>query len=393
MTDAPKIVGPPARSQAGGRLLLTPGPVAVASSVRQAVSRTDLGHREWVTRRCLAEVRRKLAALCGGADQFTSVLLTGSGTAALEAVLCSVPPTDAELLIVSNGRFGDRLEQIAAVHRLRHTTVRLPLGRAVDPAAVQQALDARPTITHVAMVHHETSLGVLNPVPAIARIVRAAGHEFIVDGISSIGAEQLDLAHDPVDWLVGSANKCIEALAGLSFVCARPERFESLAAVGPRSFYLDLHQHYLAQQRNDAPLFTPAVQLLLALDEALALALDEGVSPRSARYAAHSERVRVGLSRRGLRLLVPAPDRSSSVTAFEVPPPLTAATLCDAMSAAGVVIYPASSVAREAAIVATMGQLTTEDVDRFFLVLDETLAALAPSGLRRDASRLEAGVY
>ncbi|MFG1869281.1 pyridoxal-phosphate-dependent aminotransferase family protein [Micromonospora arborensis] len=393
MTDASRVVGTPTRIPPRSRLLLTPGPVAVASSVRQAVARTDLGHREGMTRRCLTEVRRKLASLCGGADQYTSVLLTGSGTAALEAVLCSVTPADAELLVVSNGRFGDRLEQIAAVHKLRCTTLRLPVGRAVDPVAVQQALDARPTVTHVAMVQHETSLGVLNPVPAIARIVRAAGPEFIVDGISSIGAEQLDLAHDPVDWLVGSANKCIEALAGLSFVCARPERFESLAAIGPRSFYLDLHQHYLAQQRNDAPLFTPAVQLLLALDEALTLALDEGVLPRSARYAAHSEQVRDGLARRGLRLLVPVPDRSSSVTAFEVPPPLTADRLCDAMSAAGVVIYPASSVAQEAAIVATMGQVTTEDVDRFFLVLDETLAVLSPSGVRRDATRLEAGVY
>ncbi|WP_235492170.1 aminotransferase class V-fold PLP-dependent enzyme [Streptomyces violaceoruber] len=302
-------------------VLLNPGPVNVHDRVRAALAGPDECHREPGSQGLLGTVGGKITEVCGaGRDSHATVLFTGSGTAALEAALSSAVPADGRLLVLDNGHYGERLPRIADVHGI--ATVRLEFGRAVplEPDAADQALAADAGITHVAVVHHETSTGMLNPLRGLGPLVARHGRSLIADAISSLGAQDLDVVRDHVDWCVGTASKCLEGMPGISFVCAPRERLEALADVPARSFCLDLSANYRAQVVKGSPRFTPAVQVLRALGAALdlalalALALAEGVAARTARYAARAAEIRAGLEERGIELLLPPERRAGSIT-------------------------------------------------------------------------------
>lgn len=244
----------------------------------------------------------------------------------------------------------------------------------MDPAAVDAALRADPSITHVGMVHHETSTGMINPLREIGEIVARHGRSLLVDGISSVGAEPFDMVADNVDWCVGTANKCLEGLPGVSFVCARRDRLDALADVPARTFYLDLHGHYVAQDQVGAPLFTPAVQVMFAFEQALDLTLSEGVDARIARYGALAAGLRAGFAARGLRFLLPPEQLSNSVTNLYVPEGIGYADLHDGLKAEGFVIYGVQAQLGDVFRVANMGQLGETVVEDFLAALDRVLA-------------------
>ncbi len=365
-------------------VLLNPGPVNVHPLVRAAIGSPDECHREPEAAELLTAVARKATEVAGGgADTHATVLLTGSGTAALEAAISSAVPPDGRLLVIDNGHYGERLHAIARTHRI--PAVRLEFGWAapVDPAAVERALAADPGLTHVAMVHHETSTGMLNPVAEIGRITAGYSRSLLVDAISSLGAEALDVSANRIDWCVGTANKCLEGLPGISFVTAPRARFEELAGHPARTFYLDLHANYRAQVGAASPQFTPALQVLRALDVALDLTLAEGVAARSARYAARAATVRAGLAERGIRLLLPPEQRAASLTNAFLDDGLGYQQLHDGLKERGYVIYATQSADAGVFRIATMGQLTDRDVRGLLTALDEVrkehAAASAPS--------------
>ncbi|WP_248782601.1 aminotransferase class V-fold PLP-dependent enzyme, partial [Kitasatospora setae] len=353
-------------------VLLNPGPVNVHPRVRAAIGSPDECHREPEAAALLTAVARKTTEVAGGgADTHATVLLTGSGTAALEAAISSAVPPDGRLLVLDNGHYGERLHAIAATHRI--PAVRLEFGWAspVDLAAVDRALAADPGITHVAVVHHETSTGMLNPVAEIGRITAEHGRSLVVDAISSLGAEALDVVADRIDWCVGTANKCLEGLPGISFVTAPRARFEELAGRPARTFYLDLHANYRAQVGSASPQFTPAVQVLRALDAALDLTLAEGVAARSARYAARAAAVRAGLAERGVRLLLPPEQCATSLTNAFLDDGLGYQQLHDGLKERGYVVYATQSAAAGVFRIANMGQLTDRDVQGLLSAFDE----------------------
>ncbi|WP_156038536.1 pyridoxal-phosphate-dependent aminotransferase family protein, partial [Actinoalloteichus caeruleus] len=212
-------------------------------------------------------------------------------------------------------------------------------GQPIDLAAVDAALAEDATISHVGLVHHETSTGMLNPLAELGEIVARHDRSLIVDAISTLGAEPLDVVADHVDWCVGTANKCLEGLPGTSFVCAPRSSLDGLSEVRPRTYYLDLRAHHVAQDRDRAPLFTPAVQALYALDVALDLTLEETVAVRSRRYRERADRVRAHLARHGFEPLVPDGHRASSVTVFRLPDGVEYQHLHDRLKADGFVIY------------------------------------------------------
>ena len=347
-------------------VLMNPGPVVVDSRVRSALANPDLCHRESEFTALMSRVSEKVTQVCGGSSVHASVVLTGSGTAAAEATLCSVVPADGKILVAGNGHYAQRLVEIARVHEIRHDFLDSGWGRPLDLAGLTEFLQRDRAITHVAMVHHETCTGMLNPVREVGELVQEHGRSLIVDAISSVGGEELHVELDCIDWCIGSANKCLESVPGLSFVCGTVANFEALGAIPSRSFYLDLQTYYSAVYLDNAPPFTPAVQSFMAFEVALDLALEEGSTGRSARYRRLAARLWSRLEELGFELLLPLDYRSHTLTSVTLPEGVTYQMLHDGLKAEGFVIYAGQeSLKNKVFRVANMGKITENDIDRF----------------------------
>lgn len=346
---------------------MNPGPVMVDERVRAALTGPDLCHREPEFSALMTRVRERVVEVCGGTrDEHAAVVLTGSGTSAVEAALSSVVPDDGGVLVVENGHYGERFSELADLYGLRSARVDFGWSQPVDLERVAEALSADPGLTHVAMVHHETSTGMLNDVAAVARVARAAGCATIVDAVSSVGAERLHLADDGLDWVAGSASKCLESVPGLGFVCGRRDGFAALDGVRRRTQYLDLRRHFAAQVEAEAPAFTPAIPAFYAFDVALELALEEGVAARGERYRRLADRLREGVRRLGLTLLLDPAERAASLTAVRLPDGLSLAELHDGLKDAGFVIYAAQGpLSGDFFRLSTMGVMTERHIDGF----------------------------
>ncbi len=342
-------------------ILLNPGPANTSPRVRQALLTPDLCHREPEFFQVMRECRQRLVRLAGAPD-FAAVLFTGSGTAAVEAALSSAVPRGRSVLVVDNGVYGDRLRRMARAHGIEAVALTYDVTTPVPPADVERALRAHPEVSHVAVVHHETTTGLLNPVEEVARVAAAQGRRVLVDAMSSLFGEPLDVGADGIDFVVASANKCLQGLPGVAFVLGRRTALEALRGQSPRSVYLDLLTQYAAQEQDNTP-FTPAVQVLHAMREALVELEREGVAARIARYADNARVLRAGLTALGLEILVPEPARSHTLTTFRLPAGVSYDALHDAMKRRGYVIYAGQGDLRTYAFrVANMGTLTPADM-------------------------------
>ena len=357
-------------------ILLNPGPANTSPRVRQALVMPDLCHREPEFFEVMRDVRQRLLASLG----LAAVLFTGSGTAAVEAAIASVVPPERALLVVDNGVYGDRMRRIARAHRIPAEVLSYDVTTPVPPADVARALREHPAISHVALVHHETTSGLLNPVEAVADVAAAAGRRVIVDAMSSLFGEPLDVGRDGIDFVTASANKCLQAIPGISFVLARRAALPALEGRPVRSVYLDLAGHFTSQEQDNTP-FTPAVQVLHAMREALTELEEEGAAARVARYAENARVLRRGMAALGFSILVPEGARSSILTTFRLLPGLTYDALHDAMKRRGYVVYAGQGQIRTYAFrVANMGTLTPKDMDAVVTAFAECLQELKPSG-------------
>jgi 2-aminoethylphosphonate-pyruvate transaminase len=362
-------------------ILLNPGPANTTRSVREALVMPDLCHREPEFFEVMRDCRTRLLRSAGCADGFAAVLFTGSGTAAVEAVVSSVVPPGRALLVVNNGVYGDRLARIARAHGIPTEVLAYDATTPAAPGDVEAALRAHPGVSHVAVVHHETTTGLLNPVMDIARVAARSGRRTLIDAMSSLFGEPLDVDTAGVDFVVASANKCLQGIPGIAFVLGRRSALDALGGQPARSVYLDLHAHYAAQERDNTP-FTPAVQVLHAMRQALAELDREGVPARIARYAENARVLRRGMASLGFEILVPEGARSNILTTFRLPPGLAYDPLHDAMKRRGYVIYAGQGDIRTYAFrVSNMGTLTPRDMERVVAAFRDCLAELA-TGVR-----------
>ncbi|HEX5270278.1 MAG TPA: 2-aminoethylphosphonate--pyruvate transaminase [Gemmataceae bacterium] len=345
--------------------LLNPGPVTLTRRVRQALLRPDLCHREPEFAVLQTDVRARLEVVYEGAGH-TAVLLTGSGTAAVEAMLGSLLPDTGLALVVANGVYGERMAAILQAQGKTFDTVRSEWIRPMDLAEVGRRLRADARITHVAAVHHETTTGRLNDLAALGAICRERGVGLLIDAVSSFGGERIDLEGWNVEGCAATANKCLHGVPGVAFVLARRSALESRPS-GARGLYLDLHRNY-QEQRKGGPLFTPAVQAMYALHEALAEFEEQGGwRRRHEHYAALSGRLRAGLAGLGFApLLDDVEARSSFLSAFLLPAGLKFDELWSRLKKSGFVIYPGQQALQGAIFrVSVMGDLSGQDIGRF----------------------------
>jgi 2-aminoethylphosphonate-pyruvate transaminase len=301
------------------QILLCPGPVRVSPAVKRALAHEDIGHRESEFVEVLTRTRQKLLQVYGVGSRsgYTDVILTGSGTAANEAVISSYCP-GRRTLVLMNGEFGARLLDLCRCHAIDMTA--LDFGWTM-PYRLDQidATLASGNYDVVLMVHHETSTGMLNPVHQVGLLCSRHGVALCVDAISSIGAENLEVAEANITFCTGSANKAIGSLPGLAFVCGKKEAFTSLTDRQPRSRYLDLFRYFEFEEKRYQTPNTPAVSLFFALEAALDELLSETIEGRMHHYVALSSTVRQGFSAIGWKTVIPTAMMSRVLTTFYYP--------------------------------------------------------------------------
>jgi 2-aminoethylphosphonate-pyruvate transaminase len=355
------------------RLLLNPGPTNVPARVRAALDAPDACHRTPEFAALMTGVQRRLLALAGGSGTHAAVLFAASGSGANEAMLGTLARVP---LFVVNGTYSERLWQIGRRQGLAGRRLDVGADGRIEPGEVAAALARWPDVTHLVVVHHETTTGVLAPLGALGRIAERWGKPLLVDAISSLGAEDVDLQRDGIACCTVSANKCLEAFPGVSFALVREDLLADCEGRAS-SFYFDLHATWLSQ-REGAPRFTAPVQLVAALDEALRALEEEGVANRGARYRALSERLRSGLRALGLApVLVPDPFQASTVTRVRLPAGVAFEDLRQALAGRGItVVAPTAALDAGCFLLAVMGDLDELDVDRCLHDLDDVLRGL-----------------
>jgi 2-aminoethylphosphonate-pyruvate transaminase len=363
-------------------LLFTPGPLTTSSTVKAAMQR-DLGSRDAEFIDLVAGIRTELLAIAGVSKEsaYEAVLMQGSGTFAIESVLSSVIPQDGRLLVLANGAYGERMLQIGERLKIATTVQRWPENESPDPETVRQLLAGESRPTHVAIVHLETTTGILNPIDEIARIVREQGCRFIVDAMSSFGGVPIDLAELQSDYLVSSANKCLESVPGFSYVLARREALESSLGHA-RSVSLDLLAQWHGLERNGQFRFTPPTHALLAFAQALKELQEEGgVAARAQRYRANRDALLAGMRRLGFSEYL-APERQSDIiTSFRYPedPAFDFGEFYRLLAARGMVIYPGKVSHADCFRIGTIGQIFPEQVTA---LVSEIEAVLGQMGVK-----------
>lgn len=346
--------------------LMNPGPVTLSERVRAALLGADLCHREPEFAALQAELRRRLEGVYPpAARDFTAVLLTGSGTAAVEAMVGSLVPRGGHALVAANGVYGERMAAMLDAQGKTAHVARAAWTEPMNLGLVEQLLSRERAISHVLAVHHETTTGRLNDIAALAALCRRTGARLLLDCISSFGAEEIDFEGWGLEACAGTANKCLHGVPGISFVLARRD---ALAAgrSGATSVYLDLFRHD-AEQRRDSVAFTPAVQACHALAEALRELADEGGwRSRHARYAGLTRQLFEGLRAQGVAPLLDGAAPSSVVlTAYRVPAGYDYASLHEHLKAAGFVIYAGQGrFDQEIFRLAVMGAIDAADIAR-----------------------------
>jgi 2-aminoethylphosphonate-pyruvate transaminase len=347
-------------------LLLNPGPVSLSERVRRSLLQPDLCHRESEFFDLQEEARTRLLSTYSlSALEWSAVLMTASGTAAVESMVAALVPQNGRLLIIENGVYGERIALICAQYSIAHERLIGDRMQAPDFNAVAARLEAQSksaAFTHVAIVHHETTTGRLNDVQKLANICRAHGAGLLVDAVSSFGVEAIDFANPTLVAVAATANKCLHGVPGAAFVIARRG---ALSAAASRTYYLDLGRLARLQDERNTP-FTPAVHAYYALVEALREYAElGGRQARYQHYAALAERVRAGLATLGIKSVLPPHESSVVLRSYYLPVGMSYVRMHDALKAHGFVIYAGQGdLSKSLFRISTMGNLTTSDIDR-----------------------------
>jgi 2-aminoethylphosphonate-pyruvate transaminase len=357
--------------------LLTPGPLTTAAATKEAMLR-DWGSRDSAFIALNKRIREKLVALAGGAGTHVAVPIQGSGTFAVEAMLGTFVPKDGKLLIVINGAYGHRMARIAEVIGRAAVEYETPEDVPPDPARVDEILAKDPAITNVAIVHCETTSGILNPVEAIAEIVARRGRRLLVDAMSAFGALPLDARRVPFDALAASSNKCLEGVPGLGFVIARETALAKCEGRAP-SLSLDLHDQWRYMERSGQWRFTPPTHVIAAFGAAIdAHEKEGGVAGRGARYARNCRILVDGMRALGFETLLPDALQAPIIVTFHMPsdPRFEFQRFYDAVRDKGYVLYPGKLTVADTFRVGCIGALGEAEMTGALDAIRRTLAEM-----------------
>jgi 2-aminoethylphosphonate-pyruvate transaminase len=357
--------------------LLTPGPLTTSATVKEAMLH-DWGSRDAGFIALNNRMRQRLVALIGGGKDFTTVPMQGSGTFAVEAMLTSFVGPKEKLLILINGAYGKRMAKICDYARRPYAILEWPEDQPVDPAQVGQALAEDASITHVVVVHCETTSGILNPIAEVGQVVAAAGRKLMIDSMSAFGALPLEAKSIAFDAVAASSNKCIEGVPGLGFVLCRVSALEKTKG-NAGSLVLDLFEQWQNLERTNQYRFTPPIHCIAAFDRALTEHEEEGgVAGRGGRYRNNHRILIEGMRALGFETLLPDRLQAPIIVTFHMPadPKFVFDTFYDGLRDRGFVIYPGKLTVADSFRIGCIGRIGEAEMKAFLVAAKDAMKEL-----------------
>ena len=355
-------------------LLLTPGPWSTSQTVREAMLQDwctwDKDYNEGI----VTPIRKGLLAIAGlDGDEYTSVLLQGSGTYCVEATIGAAVRPEDKLLILANGAYGKRMAQIADYYHINYVLVSLHETELVTGEVARRALEEHPGITHLSMVHSETTTGLLNPIEEVAEVIKGRGITFIVDAMSSFGGVPIDVRGLGIDFLVSSANKCIQGVPGFGFILAKKDKLMATRG-NARSLSLDIYAHGEAMEKGGGKWrFTSPTHVVHAFYQAMKELNEEGGI--MARYKRYQENHRVlveGMRGLGFKTLLPDNAQGPIITSFLYPSAdFDFASFYVRLKEKGFVIYPGKISDADTFRIGNIGDIFPSDMEALIQAIKE----------------------
>jgi len=353
-------------------VLLTPGPLTTSKRVKAAMLQ-DFCTWDDDYNTLVQHIRTSLVKLavaedrsdeCGEAGKYTSVLMQGSGTFSVESVISTAIPEDGKLLVLANGTYGERMASIARYHKIDVAVNRSGELAPPDLDMLRESMESDPAVTHVAVVHCETTTGMLNPIEKIGQIVKSYGKVYIVDAMSSFGGIPMDMAGIEADYLISSANKCIQGVPGFGFIIAKRQTLERTESQA-RSLSLDLYEQWREmEQKNGKWRFTSPTHTVHAFAQALTELEDEGgVAKRYGRYLKNHRILVDGMRALGFRTLLPDDLQAPIITSFLSPGgEYQFKRFYHDLKAKGFVIYPGKVTTHDTFRIGNIGDIGADEI-------------------------------
>src|SRR5688572_24698133 len=348
------------------KILLNPGPATTTDSVKQAMIVEDICPREKDFGQLLDSIKEDLVKVVHGGEDYIAALFTASGTGGLEAAITSAVPKGKKILVIDNGAYGARIANIASTYGIDVILYKVAYGDYPDVRQVEKLLAQNKDISHLAIVHHETTTGMLNPVQEVCDVAKKFGVEVIVDCMSSYAGIPIDIRKWDAGFLISSSNKCIQGMPGMVFVIFKKSLL-SVIQNQKRSFYFDLYSQYMGFKKTGQMQYTPPVQVAYALRQAIEEYFSEGEMGRWKRYQENWETLYDGLRQLGFQFLLQRKHESQILLAIVEPnhPGYNFDKMHDYLYERGFTIYPGKGAKEATFRLSILGDLNRKDIEAF----------------------------
>lgn len=354
--------------------LLTPGPLTTSETVKKEML---VDHCTWDDdyKKITQKIREDLLELANVTkEEYTTVLMQGSGTFGVESVISSVAGPQDKVLVCTNGEYGKRIAEICGYHKINTIVYEEKYNHIISGEKVVEFLKADPTVTHVAMVHSETTTGILNDIASVGEVCKKLGKTFIVDAMSSFGGIEIDMKNCGIDFLVSSANKCIQGVPGFSFIIADKEKLLKSGGKA-RSLSLDLYEQWKGMDKDGKWRFTSPTHVVLAFAKAMEeLKKEGGVTARQKRYEKNNEILIERMAELGIKSYIDKQHQSPIITTFYYPKgQFEFGEMYAYIKERGYAIYPGKLTDADTFRIGNIGEIYSEDMIKLTDIIKEYL--------------------
>lgn len=354
-------------------VVLTAAPATTSQTVKDSQVQPDICPRDKEFGDKLEKIHELLLPLVkANSEEYAPVLLTGSGTSAMEAVLTSVVTT-GKVLIIENGAYGKRFYEIAEAHRVPHYRLVFEWGTPLNFSIIEEYLKQKEDISAVCVIHHETTSGILNDVERLGQLCKQYSKTYIIDTISSIAGKEIDIKKIGADYVLGSSNKCIQAMPGIAFVICKLSSLLSLSYRDSKAYYLNLYKNFEYFKAKRQTCFTPAMTIIYSLYQALIELYEEGLTNRIQRYENCWKTLNEGMKKLGFKKILQDNQESKLVTSYLEPEGFDFNKVYEDLKSLGFIIYPGKLLNIKTFRVGNIGDITEKDILDFLKTFGDVI--------------------